>query len=62
MSSAVGKGGCRLNVPPCVQGQCIWVPHLSLIQVSGISLLFMINQEAIRRILLRSEKLATGFV
>ena len=37
------------------------VPHLSLIEVSGISLLFMVNQEAIRRIMLRSEKLATGF-
>lgn len=40
----------------------MWVPHLSLIEVSGICLLFMINHDAVRRIILRSEKVATGFL
>lgn len=43
-----------------LQGQCIWVPHLSLIQISGISLLLIVNQDAVRRIMVRSQKLAAG--
>jgi hypothetical protein len=33
-----------------MQGQCIWVPNLSLVEMGGIRLLLMINFEAVRRV------------
>ena len=33
-----------------MQGQCVWVPHLSLLEMGGIRLLLMINFDALRRV------------
>ena len=45
----------------CAQGECVSVPHLSLIEIADVSLLFMVNHEAVRRITLRSQKFSNGF-
>ena len=41
-----------------VQGQCVWVPHLSLLEVGGIRMLLVINYEALRRVLKATARMA----
>lgn len=52
-----GRQTISVNGVELVQHACISLEHLSLIDMAGIRLLFMINQSAVRRLVTRSQNL-----
>jgi hypothetical protein len=51
---SVGRRSMSVNGTTLLQGQSMVLPHLSLIRVGGVQLLFMVNKAAVDRVLGRS--------
>lgn len=52
----VGRHLMQVNGVPLGTGASLPVPHLSLVDISGIPLLLMINAAAVARVLRRSQQ------
>lgn len=53
----VGRRGIAVNGAPLGRGEAAALPHLGLLEVGGLQLLFMVNQLAVGRALARVEQL-----
>jgi hypothetical protein len=52
-----GRAPMAVNGQQLQRGACVMLPHLSLLEVGGMSLLFMVNSLAVQRAVGRSTHL-----